>query len=434
MGLNALAGLMLIAAVQTAPARTGAAAPAPKVAAPDVTAPFGATRGAIKFDRVCRGVAIARLPSSPACAERAGRGETAASIELAMGTVMAAASLEEARSGLAVLERSIAAENHPAAHYLLGTLLGTGERFPPDYPKAVRHLEQAVAGGNVAAADLLATLVLEGRGTAQDVPRAISLYERAMAGGLAGSASRLALLHLQGNYLPRDEARARAILNSAAAVGDPAAASTLTMMTAKVTAYQMHPSADGAELRVYGALDTPSIPPAFGFTDDFRKLHYSAYSDPAVVARLEREQSSLPTPYLYELARRMAPVSVDKARGYWMLARLRMMYDSTRCSDPASAEAVGAWDMVVKRDLAHTVAGIAPAEMKAAVEFALAREAAMPGDARPWWVCYSGMAAYSTALDKKPPPLALKPAAEWPKLRREARERFKALLTAPPAK
>jgi hypothetical protein len=426
MGLNALAGLMLIAAA--------GAAPAPKVAAPDVTAPFSATRGAIKFDRVCRDVTVAKLSASPACAERARRGETAASIELAMATIMGAASREEAGAGLAVLERSIAAENHPAAHYLMGTLLGTGERLAPDYPSAVRHLEQAVAGGNVAAADLLATLVLEGRGTAQDVPRAISLYERAMAGGMGGSAPRLALLYLQGNYLPRDEANARAILDAAVAAGDPTASSTLTMMTAKVTNYQMHPSPNGAELRVYGPLDTPRIPPAFGFTDDFRKLHHSAYSDPAIVVRLEREQASLPTPYLYELARRIAPISADKARGYWMLARLRMIYDSTRCSDPGAVEAVGAWDMIVIGDLNYTVARLAPAEMKAAVEFALAREAAMPGDTRPWWVCYSGMAAYSTALDKKPPALALKPATEWPKIRQQARERFKALLTAPPAK
>jgi hypothetical protein len=379
-------------------------------------------------------VTVAKLPASAACAERAGRGETAASIELALATVAGAASAEEARAGLAVLERSIAAENHPAAHYLMGMLLGTGERLQPDYPKAVRHLEQAVAGGNVAAMDLLATMVLEGRGTAQDVPRAVSLYERAMGGGMAGAAPRLALLYIQGNYLPRDEAKARAILDAAAAAGDPGAAPLLTMMTAKVTAYQIHPRPDGAELRIYGSLDSPLIPPAFGFTDDFRKLHYSAYSDPAIVGRLEREQSSLPTPYLYELARRIAPASADKARGYWMLARLRMIYDSTRCSDPASVEAVRAWDMVVLRDLRHAVAGITPEQNRAAVEFALEREAAMPADTRPWWVCYSGMATYSAALDRKPPPLALKPATEWPKIREQARQRFKALLTASPAK
>lgn len=429
MGLNAATGLVLVAAAQAA-----GAAPSPRVAAPDSTAPFSATRGAIKFDKVCRDVIVAKLAASPACAERSGRGETAASLELALATVMGAASGEEAAAGVAVIERSIAAENHPAAHYFLGTLLATGERLPPDYPKAVRHLEQAVAGGNFAAMDLLATMVLEGRGTAQDVPRAISLYERAMAGGMAGTAPRLALLYAQGNYLPRDEAKARAILDSAVAAGDPGAAPLLTMMTAKVTAYQMHPRPDGAELRVYGSLDSPLIPPAFGFTDDFRKLHYSAYSDPLVVARLEREQASLPTPYLYELARRIAPSSADKARGYWMLARLRMIYDSTRCSDPTSVEAVRAWDMVVIRDLRYAVAAITPAQNRAAIEFALEREAAMPGDVRPWWVCYSGMAAYSTALDRKPPPLALKPASEWPKIREEARGRFKALLTAPPAK
>ena len=426
MGWIGIDALMLLAAAQTA-------APPPKVAPPDPTAQFSGGSGAIKFDRVCRDIKAAQLAANRACADRVARGETAPSIEVAMATIMAASGREEAAAGFAVIERAIAVENHPAAHYLIGSLLGTAERFPPDYPRAVRHLEQAVAGGNIAAADLLGTLVLEGRGIAQDVPRADSLFARAMAGGMAGSAVRLALLYLQGIYLPKDEARGRAILDAAVAAGDQGASTMLTMMTAKVTAYQMHPRADGAELRVYCALDTPRIPPAFGFTDDFIKLHHSAYSDPAILARLEREQASLPTPYLYELARRAAAASPEKARGYWMLARLRMIYDATRCADPSAIEAVGAWDRVVMRDLNFAVAGIKPAEIKAAVEFALAREAAMPGDARPWWVCYSGMAAYSTALDKKPAPLALKPASDWPKIREEARGRFKALLTAPPA-
>lgn len=427
MSLNAAIGLLV--ALQTA----GAASP-PRVAAPDPTAQFSATRGAIKFDRVCREVTLARLQASPACAARAGRGETAASIELAMSTIMAAGSGTEADAGLAVLERAVAAENHPAAHYLLGSLLATAEAIPPDYPRAVRHLEQAVAGGNVAAADLLAMLVLEGRGTAQDIPRGISLLERAMAGGMAGSATRLAMLYLQGSFVSPDPARARTILEAAVAAGDPQASAILAMMSGKVTNYQMHPSPEhGPELRVYGAMDSPAIPPAFGFTDEFRKLHHSAYSDPAILARLEREQASLPTPYLYELARRIAPVSADKARAYWMLARLRMIYDSKRCADPTALEAVQLWDMLLMRDLRFALARISPAEKKAAVEWALSRESAMPGDTRPWWLCYSGMAAYTAALQDKPVPLALKPAAEWPKLRREARDSLKALLSAPPA-
>jgi hypothetical protein len=429
VGWIGISGLMLLAAAQAAPP----AAPAPRVGPPDPRVQFTGGAAPVFFDNKCRNFTVATLPGNPSCADRVARGETAASIEVALATFLAARTPAEAAPGLAVMEKAIAAENHPAAHYFLASVLATSERLPPDYPRAVRHLEAAVAGGNVAAADLLATLVLEGRGTRQDVARAVSLYERAMAGGMSASASRLALLYVQGNLVAKDDARARTILQAAAAAGDPQAPVTLMMLDTKVTAYQMHPRPDGdPELRVYGGLDTPFIPPGFGFTDEFRKLHNTAYSDPAVLERLEREQASLPTPYLYELARRYAAVSAEKALGYYMLGRLRMTYDAKRCADPMAMEGVSAWDRIVARDLRFLLVGAAAAERRAAVDFALAREATMPADSRPWWVCYSGMEAYGLAMEKKPVPLKLKPAKDWPRLRGDARDALKALLTAPP--
>lgn len=422
-----LTGFLLIAAAQ-------AAAPAVTVAPPDPAAHFSGAGGNVKFDSVCRGLTAETVAPDPGCAQRLARGETAASIDIAVGTIMKAASRQEAEAGLALVERAVAAEDHPAAHYLLGSLLTTGERVPPDYRRGVMHLEKAVAGGNAAAADLLATLLLSGRGVRQDVPRALSLYEKAIAGGMKGTATRLAVHYLQGVAVPKDTARGRALLDAAAAAGHQDASTALAMLTATSTNYQMHPYADRPpELRTYNPLEMPRIPPAFGYTDEFARLFHSDLGDPAILARLERDQATLPTPYLYELARRLSFTAPDKARGYWMLARMRMSYDASRCEDAQAMEAVNGWDMLMLPELRPALAGMTPEQIRAGVEFALAREASLPADARPWWVCYAGMAAYAPALEGKPVPLKLKPAADWPKLRDKARADLKALLTDPPA-
>lgn len=414
-----------------------AAAPAqlPKIAPPNPRAFFTGGSAPLIVDGACRGLTIATLAASRPCSDRVERGESAPIIEVAMTTIMSAADDATAKAGLALLEKAIAAEDHPAIHYLLGSLLTTGERFPPDYLRGIAHLEKAVAGGNVAAMDLLAINVLEGRGTAQDPARAIALFERAAAGGMAGSAVRLASYHLKGEWIPKDESRGRAILDAAQAAGDPQARMAMLMATAKITNYQLHPRADGEpELRGYGAFDSPPIPPGFGFTDDFAKVHRAAFSDAAVAARLEREHASLPTPYTYELARRTVATDPAKALGWYMLARLRMSYDAGRCASPQALEALQGWDMLVHRDLAAVLRYAPAAQHQAAVDFALKEEARLPAATRPWWVCYASMEAFGTAMEKKPVALALRPAAEWPSIRDKAREAIKALRNGPPAR
>jgi hypothetical protein len=340
---------------------------------------------------------------------------------------------ENVRIGLQMLDRAIAAEDHPAAQYLAGSLLATGEAVQPDYARGVAYLEKAVAGGNIAAADLLGILVLEGKGTAQDLPRAIRLFEQAAAGGMEGSALQLAHLYLSGIYLPANPELGRRIIEAAVKAGSRDAPAMLVMLDdeARMHNIQLIPAEDPVKvtLREYKTFDNPEIPPAFGFTDDLQRLHHSAYSDPAVLARLERDYPRLPTPYIYELARRMAAVSPDKARGYLLLGRLRLLYDTRRCADPQAMEAMFAWSGLIQRDIQHILKGMTGEQFDAAKRFALQREAALPADTRPWWVCYSGMVSYSAAAEGKPVPLPLVPQSEWPKLRQKARDD----LTAQPA-
>jgi hypothetical protein len=424
-------------------ALTGAASaqpPAPaaaKIAPVSPNARFGSTRGELRPDGACASVTLAALAANPACGTRLGRGESGPTLEVVMATRAAAPDDRETVGLLPPLDRAIAAEAHPALLYFAGYLLTADELTRRDCPRGVAYLERAVAGGNAAAADLLATMVLEGRGVPRDPVRAAALLERAAAGGMENSAMRLALLHLDGYHRPRDLAKGRRILEQAAAAGISVASVYIGMldMERRSHGYQIHPSEDPAkvEVRDYTVIETPKLPPAFGFTDGLKQVHFSAYSDPALLARLERDHATLPSPFLFELARRMAAVSAEKAQGYYFLAQLRMNYDIERCVDSAEAlQAMPLWDKFLLPDLVPAFVSLDPAGIQRAGKFALEREAAMPGDTRPWWICYAGMATYAAMADGKPPPLRLKPKAEWPALRKAGRDNLKQVLASHP--
>lgn len=96
-----------------------------------------------------------------------------------------------------------------------------------------------------------------------------------------------------------------------------------------------------------------------------------------------------------------------------------MTYDASRCADPAAAEALRAWDMVVAPDLRFLFAAGRPS--RAVVEQALVQEEKLPADSQPWWVCRSGIGAMTNAMKGQAGPLKLKPVSAWPSLREAAR-------------
>lgn len=328
----------------------------------------------------------------------------------------------------------MAAKDHPAIHYFLGTLYGTAERLRPDYAKARRHLTIAADRGNPAAADLLGTLLVQGKGGPRDVPGAIARYEYAMGHGYPNAVMRLAELYLRGRFVARDDARAGALLDAAAAAGVQQASYFKVMLdgAGKITNYQLLPADDdkGVKAERYGPFDNPLIPPNFGFDPAFQATYFAPFSDAAIVADLQRTAPARPTPYLYELARRLSERDPDRALQTYFVARMRMTYDALRCADPAAMESLRAWDMIVAPDLLFALRG-PQSNVREAARQALASEAALPSGTRPWWVCRSGMTAMQAALEGRPAPLALKPVAEWPTLREQARQPLKAMLTNP---
>lgn len=334
-----IAAALPLSAVQVAPA--------------DPTALFKGDGGAVKLDPTCRDYTLDTLQSDPGCAARVAKGEAAPSLAIAATTLHSL----PARSADAVhlLETSVASSDSPAVHYLLGSVLGNAEKFQPNYGGAVRHLNIAAARGNPAAADLLATLLIAGKGGPRDVPRAVRLYEAAAANGYPIAAVRLGILYLAGKLVTKDEARGLAWLDAAAAVNVPTAAqlAALARNQSKIANFQLIPSADPAKVKAvqYGAFDNPDIPPTFGFDLEFQAVHDAAYDDQATLRRLEGGAASMTTPYLYELARRLAAQNPNKSLQTYLLARTRMTYDASRCADAAALEALTAWDMVVASDM-----------------------------------------------------------------------------------
>src|SRR5262245_14986059 len=115
-----------------------ASQPLPPMKANDPTAQFNGDGSSITFDPVCVDYTADSVKSAPDCAARLERGETAPSLAIAAKTLGIGPA--GAAQAIAILERSIRAENHPAAHYLLGMLLSTGQAgIVPRYAEAVRH-------------------------------------------------------------------------------------------------------------------------------------------------------------------------------------------------------------------------------------------------------------------------------------------------------
>lgn len=406
--------LLLASAVPTA-------SPPVQVAPVDPTARFKGDSTALKFDPSCRDYTLDTVIAAPLCAARVSKGEAAPSIAIAVKTLSTTPA--RAQEAIQVLERAATATDSPAVHYLLGTLFGAGERVTPDYAKAVKHLTTAAERGNPAAADLLATLLVAGKGTLRNVPRAIRLYETAAANGFPNSAVALGKLYLAGRHVKKDEVRGRAWLDAAAAVGVPSAISlaALAKNDGKVNNFQLFPAADPKLVKMvrYGTFDNPDIPPNFGFDLDFQAMHDTPYDDPAVLWKLESSATSMPTPYLYELARRIAARDPERALRTYLLARTRMTYDASRCADPAAMEALRAWDLLLIPDIQFLFTQQRPAPEQ--IEAVLVQEAKFPDNMEPWWVCRSGMAAMTAAMKGDAGPLKVKPTSDWPALRAAAR-------------
>ena len=174
---------------------------------------------------------------------------------------------------------------------------------------------------------------------------------RGWPGGFSPSLGNLANLYLTGRRMPPNRARMDALLAAAEAAGDPNAAKLKEQITfsAKVTNFQTVPPQKGdvpASIAYHG-FDGPELPPSVGFDAAFQKIYYAPFDDPAILADLRARAATMPTPYLFELARRTAPSDPREAMTLYLLARLRMAYDGARCADPTAAQGAAMWGQLI---------------------------------------------------------------------------------------
>lgn len=146
--------------------------------------------------------------------------------------------------------------------------------------------------------------------------------------------------------------------------------------------------------------------------------------DAATLAWLSENIRTLPSVYLYDLARRAFLHDRDKGATWFVVGAIRARYDALRCTDKSARSGLS-----FLPSMAPDVAQYVQAD-KATAQRALARafrwEETFPADNSPEWICRHGSKSYGAALAGKLFTDWLVPAAQWPELRREVLEKAKA--------
>jgi hypothetical protein len=138
--------------------------------------------------------------------------------------------------------------------------------------------------------------------------------------------------------------------------------------------------------------------------------------DQAIIDRLTKERNQLPTPYLYELARRT--LARDKPRAlYWFnLAELRLQYDARRCQDTSALRSIN----LAQNALAHLMGEVIQyaqdqSKVAASLRSLRSRGEIFDGKTSPWWICSHTEQALAAAKSGATLKSAqwLKPENEW---------------------
>lgn len=334
--------------------------------------------------------------------------------------------------GMAYFERAASEHGLPAAHYMLGNLFVSGEAGPQDDERGRRYLETAVSLKNIAAMDVLADLLIRARGGPADTQRALALYERASENRFEDVTIKLALLHQSGIGVPRDYPKAKEILARAAKAGQTKAARLLEFWETseqKVKNVVTVPAAGSNRVKLvtYRGYDMPPLPASVGFSTDFAELlSRPAEDNSEIIEDLRSRMHELPTPYLFELARRVA--MTDPREGFVLhsLATIRLGYDVARCSDRSAGQALTMWRNLMDRHqpLLRTRD---QTFLKDTLRKAFELEENFDDGAAPWWVCFSGPKAIEAARSNIELENWHVPTEDWPKIRAEIRSKLRAL-------
>jgi hypothetical protein len=140
----------------------------------------------------------------------------------------------------------------------------------------------------------------------------------------------------------------------------------------------------------------------------------------AVVARILARPGETPPPVFMLVSQRLHEKGDTAAAYRWFcFGLLRAQYDARRCADDTARQGVGIMTRNVAPEIKRHLGTLTPEAVQAFAQDILALDEATPYAYDHRWLNLHGMGAFTNSDGKKP--LSL-PEAEWPALRKEARE------------
>jgi hypothetical protein len=292
-----------------------------------------------------------------------------------------------------------------------------------DYERTIVTLNAAKKAGKGQAAYLLAMLHMEGRGVPQSAELADQNFQFALDNGFPEAVESFVNLYRDGRLTQVDKVHAQRIIDAEIKRGNwraQSVADELKRLDTLKRAYAVpHPDGrvtveqiDGAHLRPMEADK--------GFFDGIWKLHNESFEhNPQIIADLTSRLDHLETPYLYELARRVAASNKGEGLKWFWLARLRMEYDTTRCSNEATQVLTYRWRAFYDYDF-RKLERAERVEHISAFNAALEIDKTLPTNIKPWYVCaYEDDQMYVDPRTQNRA-IRIKPVTEWPSIKRDA--------------
>lgn len=135
-----------------------------------------------------------------------------------------------------------------------------------------------------------------------------------------------------------------------------------------------------------------------------------------IAAELRQKLDSLPFPYLYEYARRVADSNPEEAMVTFSRAGIRMRYDAYRCADQTARQGIRFWPPIAKNVVELAQSDAYKARIGELGLRAVALEQKVPIHYQPFAICFHGMDAMVAAIDKKPVGNLYVPESEWPQV------------------
>jgi len=335
------------------------------------------------------------------------------------------------------------------ADVLLGQLLLNGQAGIQDPKQAAAWYGRGAKANpqgdpNVAIAQAnLASLYVTGNGVPKDVNEGMRLYELSAINGFPDGAATLVGAYTRGGDIKIDNVQALKWAFVMTAQGDargPAVVNQLRQRVtaseaaqAKAAAQKQFPNLTFAEpssgapiplqMSVQQGMMKEPVSPSAGYTPQFDALHRQpTENNAAVIAQIKSQMKTLPPPYLYELARRVFPDDNQEGVTWFWLARMRATYDAERCTDQTAGQGIQQWNAITDNVVAFIKDH--PEASRRGKRQALDREASLPPDNSPEWICVNGIQAAFAGMQGKKLENWLKPATEWPGIRQKIRDGY----------